>query len=79
MASAIELECPHCEALMVCEYEMDQGEEYFNMGLTCSTYWYLAWLDLPEKCPDGCALTAEDRAKIEEKTERRLLEPDDPG
>ena len=68
------VECPHCDAPMECEYEMEQGESYSNMGLSCWTYWYLAWLDLPDACPEGCALSAEDKEALEKRTERELLE-----
>jgi hypothetical protein len=71
----IEIDCPHCEAPMVFEYEMDQGETApLNAYEGGHAYSYLAWLDLPDTCPEGCALSAEDKERLERQAERRLLE-----
>jgi hypothetical protein len=73
-----EVECPHCDCPMVCEYEMDQDETPpLNAYQPGRSYWYLAWLDLPDTCPEGCALSAEDKATLEKRTERELLEASD--
>lgn len=77
-AHTVEIECPHCEALMEVEYEMDQGDTApLNAYQGGRSYWYLAWLDLPDACPDGCPLT-DDKKKLTAETEERLLDPGDP-
>lgn len=66
MSTTTDVLCPHCEAPMDCKYEMGQGK-------SCTDYWYLAWLDLPDTCPEGCTLSAEDKEHLAERTKRELL------
>lgn len=78
MADMVEVECPHCEVVMVLEYEVDYDETPpANAYQSGHGYYFLAMLDLPDECPDGCELSKKDKEALHEKTEKYLLRTGD--
>lgn len=63
---SIMVECPRCEAEIEIEGDVEVSESYANHGLSCFSHECFVPDLPPDRCPEGCEWTEEEKARLQQ-------------